>query len=105
MSRQVLRFRRIDYEGSRTAGGAAGRGEGVRAPERFALIAAREGDTVRLDVAVTDAQATTMAAAGLSRYFIQMRGDWRLSGRVGGESVADSGAGFFETFVGRGKRR
>jgi hypothetical protein len=100
-ARQVLRFRGIDYEGRRTAGGE----EGVGAPEQFALLAAREGDTVRLDIAVTDAQATTMAAAGLSRYFIQMRGDWRLSGRVGGESIADSGAGFFETFVGRGNPR
>ncbi|MGH7629740.1 MAG: hypothetical protein ACREOF_10250 [Gemmatimonadales bacterium] len=95
--RQVLRFRDIDYQGSRPAGGVAG----ARAPERFDLVAAREADTVRLRVAVTDVQATRMRAAGLSRYFLQMRGTWRLEGQVASETVADSGAGFFETFLGR----
>ena len=80
---------------------AAGEAGGtVRSPERFEVVAARDADTVRLRVGVTDAQATRMAAAGLSRYFLQMRGRWRLEGRIGGEAVADSGVGFFETFVG-----
>ncbi len=96
-ARQVLRFRGIDYQGSRPAGGEGG----ARAPERFDLVAARDADTVRLRVAVTDAQATRMRAAGLSRYFLQMRGAWRLEGRIAGEAVTDSGAGFFETFRGR----
>ncbi|MGH7518268.1 MAG: hypothetical protein ACREOC_12500 [Gemmatimonadales bacterium] len=96
-ARQVLRFREIGYQGSRPAGGEGG----VRAPERFELVAARDADTARLRVAVTDVQATRMRAAGLSRPFLQMRGAWRLEGRIGGEAVADSGAGFFETFVGR----
>ncbi|HEX2451654.1 MAG TPA: hypothetical protein VHJ69_10955 [Gemmatimonadales bacterium] len=95
-ARQVLRFRQISYQGSRRAGG----GLGVSAPERFELVATRDADTARLRVEVTDAQATRMAAAGLSRYFLQMRGEWRLAGRVAGEAVSDSGAGFFETFVG-----
>jgi hypothetical protein len=97
-ARQVLRFRTIDYRGARPAGGAAGE-SGVPAPGRFELVAARQQDTVRLRVTVTDAQASRMAAAGVSRYFIQMRGDWRLRGRLGGSTVADSGTGFFETFV------
>ncbi len=98
-ARQVLRFRTIGYQGSRPAGGE----RGVRAPERFELVAARDADTVRLRVGVTDVQATRMRAAGLSRFFLQMRGAWRLEGRIGGEAVVDSGAGFFETFVGREK--
>jgi hypothetical protein len=97
--RQVLRFRRIAYEGSRPAAGAPG----ARAPERFDLVAARESDresdTVRLEVRVTDALATGMAAGGLERWFLQMRGGFRLNGRVGGQTVADSGLGFFETYV------
>ncbi len=96
-ARQVLRFRGIDYRGSRAVGGE----RGVRAPERFELIGARDADTVRLRVAVTDVQASRMRAAGLSRYFLQMRGAWRLEGQLAGEAVADSGAGFFESFVGR----
>jgi hypothetical protein len=96
-ARQALRFRDVKYEGSRAAGGAAG--GTARAPERFAIVAARDADSVRLRVVVTDAQASRMRAAGLSRYFLQMRGRWRLEGRIAGEAVADSGAGFFETFV------
>ncbi|HEU5169067.1 MAG TPA: hypothetical protein VFU46_00945 [Gemmatimonadales bacterium] len=93
--RQVLRFRQIAYAGSRPAGGE----RAARAPERFHLLAARDADTVRLAVAVTDAQATRMGAEGLERWFLQMRGRWRLEGRIAGEAVADSGAGFFETYV------
>jgi hypothetical protein len=93
--RQVLRFQRIAYAGSRRAGGAAA----VDAPAAFELRAARDGDTVRLRVRVIDAQATRMGAIKLERYFIQMRGRWLLDGRIAGEALSDSGAGFFETFV------
>jgi hypothetical protein len=94
--RQVLRFRDIVYSGAIPASGQAG----ARAPARLDLVAARDADTVRLGVRVTDAQATRMRAAGLSRLFIQMRGRWQLGGRIAGEAVADSGEGFFETFLG-----
>jgi hypothetical protein len=40
-----------------------------------------------------------MGAIKLERYFIQMRGRWLLDGRIAGEALSDSGAGFFETFV------
>jgi hypothetical protein len=95
--RQVLRFQRIAYAGSRPAGGGAD----VAAPAAFELRAARERDTVRLRVSVTDAQATRMGAMGVQRYFIQMRGLWLLDGRIAGEVLSDSGSGFFETFVRR----
>ena len=65
----------------------------------FELRAARDRDSVRLRVRVTDAQATRMGAVKLERYFIQMRGRWLLDGRIAGEALSDSGAGFFETFV------
>jgi hypothetical protein len=92
---QVLRFNQIAYTGARPAGGAAG----VTAPAQFELRALRQMDTVRLRVSVTDAQATRMGVAGLRRFFLQMRGDWTLEGRVGGATITDRGAGFFETFV------
>ena len=93
--RQVLRFSRIDYQGSRAAAGH----KKARAPERFSLVARREADTVRLDVRVLDALATEMSATEFRRVFLQMRGEFELSGRVGGQPVADSGTGFFETYI------
>ena len=93
--RQVLRFREIGYSGARPAG----RYPGVAVPAEFHLRAFRDADTVRLSVNVIDAQATRMGAAGVRRFFIQMRGRWRLEGRVAEAFVADSGTGFFETFV------
>lgn len=94
--KQVLRFRRIAYSGTRPAKGAAG----ATAPARFTLEATRDADSVRLDVTVQDALATEMGAKGFRRYFLQMRGRFGLTGRVLGEAVADSGQGFFETYVG-----
>jgi ribosomal protein L19 len=93
--KQVLRFERIRYEGARATHGA------VRAtsPERFSFIATREGDTLRLDVRVKDALGTKMRASGFRRVFLQMRGQFALTGRLLGETVADSGMGFFETYV------
>lgn len=92
---QVLRFGRIGYEGSR---GVAGHSR-ARAPERFSLVASREADTLRLDVRVLDALATEMSATEFHRVFLQMRGEFQLMGRVGGQPVADSGTGFFETYI------
>lgn len=93
--RQVLRFRRIDYEGTRPAAGVAG----ARAPARFRVDAAREGDTLHLSVEVGDALATPMRGEGPGRRFLQMRGRFVVRGRVGGAALADSGTGFFETYV------
>ena len=93
--RQVLRFHRIDYAGARPVPGAPG----VVAPERFDLVAGREGDTLRLSVHIDDVHATAMGAAAFRRYFLQMRGRFTVTGRFGTAAVADSGAGFFETYV------
>ena len=92
--RQVLRFGTIAYEGARPAQGPTG----ASAPERFTLVATREADTVRLGVEVEHALATEMAASSFRRVFLQMRGRFRLEGQVGGQAVADSGSGFFETY-------
>jgi hypothetical protein len=93
--RQVLRFSRIDYTGARPAFGA----NGSVAPERFTLLASRDADTLRLAVTVEDALGTSMGASGFRRVFLQMRGRFALQGRLLGETVADSGSGFFETYV------
>jgi len=93
--RQVLRFDRIHYEGARALGGLGN----ATSPRRFDLIATREQDTLRLAVAVTDALGTDMKTRGFHRTFLQMRGRFTISGRVLGQSVSDSGAGFFETYA------
>ena len=95
--RQILRFHRIEYEGAQPAAGA----RDASAPKSFSLVASRIADTVRLDVIVADVLASGMGVGGMRRAFLQMRGDFRLRGRVGGEAVADSGTGFFETYVKR----
>jgi hypothetical protein len=93
--KQVLRFSRIDYTGARPAFGT----NGSVAPERFTLVASRDADTLRLTVTVEDALGTRMGASSFRRVFIQMRGRFTLQGRLLGQTVADSGSGFFETYV------
>jgi hypothetical protein len=93
--KQVLRFGRIEYEGAR----ASATSTRAKAPARFSLVASREADTVKLNVDVLDALATEMTASDFRRTFLQMRGRFKLTGRVIGQSVADSGLGFFETYV------
>jgi hypothetical protein len=95
--RQVLRFGRIEYEGSRPAAGAPG----ATAPARFTLTGTRDADTVRLRVEVRHAFATDMSAASFRRVFLQMRGAFELRGRVAGEAVVEEGEGFFETYLTR----
>jgi hypothetical protein len=62
-------------------------------------VGSREADTVRLTIDIADAVASRVQAEGLGRHFLQMRGRFRLAGRVAGQAVADSGTGFFETYV------
>ncbi len=91
---QVLRFDRVEYQGATPAAGVAG----STAPDRFHLLATRGRDSMSLRVDVDHALATDMAATSFRRYFLQMRGGFRLNGKLAGESVADSGNGFFETY-------
>ncbi len=92
--RQVLRFAAIEYYGAQSVAGAPG----SRAPKRFTFRAARLDDTVDVAVRVRHAQATPAAQTG-GRIFLQMRGEFSLRGSLLGRPVADSGLGFFETFV------
>lgn len=93
--KQVLRFDRIHYEGAGVTSGSVA----APAPTRFSLLAARESDSLRLDVRVEDALATGMGTGGFHRVFLQMRGRFALRGNLLGQAVADSGMGFFETYV------
>ena len=96
--RQVLRFRRIDYEGAQPADGA----RGASAPERFTLVATWERDTVTLRVRVAHALATDMSRRLLppdvppdARRLQPARTRWAA------RAVQDEGQGFFETYLTR----
>jgi hypothetical protein len=92
--KQVLRFTDIGYHGSRPLAGATS----AKAPSRFTLVGTHEKDSLWLNVGVVDALGTNMAAGDFRRVFLQMRGSFVLTGRVAGQTVADSGMGFFETY-------
>jgi hypothetical protein len=91
--RKVLRFRSLVRDGTHPAGGAGG-----SAPGRLSLVARQGADSVALAVQVVSANATPGRAPGAPT-FLQLRGRFVLSGQVESVPVADSGYGFFETFV------
>lgn len=93
--RQILRARTVRYSGTHPHAARYG----VAAPARFEFLAARGRDSVTLRATILDFQATSGVAAGKGRRFLQMRGEFTLEGRVGAAEVADSGMGFFETYV------
>jgi hypothetical protein len=92
--RQVLQFEHLAYAGAIAAEGA----RGAEAPAGFSLVATRGADSVRLAVDVEHALATEMSASAFRRVFLQMRGRFRLAGRIAGAEVSDTGRGFFETY-------
>jgi len=91
---QVLRARGIRYHGVRSLVN----GGPVSAPESFDFSAVRGEDSVLVRVNVREAAGTLMGTSGFTRYFLQMRGAFRLSGRIGGKVVEENGDGFFETW-------
>ncbi len=93
--RQILRAREVRYEGAHPHSGR----QGVRAPARFSFVAAREADTVTVEAEILDFQATRRNPVGRGPVFLQMRGRFRLEGRLAGVAIRDAGTGFFETYV------
>jgi hypothetical protein len=111
--RGVFRPRSVTYEDGRSTPIA---NRLIAVPSRAVLFDERDGDTLRIELAIDDAIATDMrlerrealgaapvdtnAIAGETgkQYFIQMKGTARISGRLDGERIQGSGTGFFETF-------
>ncbi len=93
--RQALRFNRIDYRDFKPAPTAPA----AMVPTRFELLARNQADTVRLAVQVQHQNVTPGGQGSRRHYFVQMRGAFTLTGRIAGRMVADSGSGFFETYV------
>jgi len=102
--RALFRPSTITYDDARTI---TVDGRPVRVPATARMIDVRGDDTLRVDLSIEDAIGTDMrrgaergghSASSALPYFIQMKGTARLSGRVGGQPVTGSGAGFFETY-------
>ncbi len=93
--RQILRAREVRYAGRHPDSPRAG----AAAPASFTFVAARDADTVTVEAAILDFQASRTTAAAATRRFLQMRGRFTVRGQVAGRAVADSGMGFFETYV------
>jgi hypothetical protein len=112
--RAVFRPRMISYEDARIVriGSSV-----LRVPSRARFEDARGDDTLRVDVTVEDAIATDtrprrngkeesgeaergdpLKSEKARPYFIQMKGTARVSGRLDGQPLSGTGAGFFETY-------
>jgi hypothetical protein len=92
---QVYRFAAVETVGARNVSGAPG----IVAPDSLRIVATHGDDTVRLNVRVIDVAASSSPAAGPGQTFLQLRGRWSLRGTAARAAVADSGSGFFETWV------
>jgi hypothetical protein len=95
--RQVFRFDQVERLGGRPMPGTPG----LLAPDSLRLVATAGGDTLRLLVRLLGGAASPPTTPGVNRFFLQLRGAWRLQGSVAGQPVADSGSGFFETWLAR----
>jgi hypothetical protein len=80
-------------------------GRRINVPSRGILRDARGDDEIVIALDIDDAAATDirkgsrMATSDFSRrYFVQMKGTARISGRIGGRALTGSGQGFFETY-------
>jgi hypothetical protein len=72
-------------------------GRTLRVPSSATMFDARGDDTLRVELTIEDATATDKLAL-TKRYFVQMKGTMKISGRVNGKPLSGSGAGFFETY-------
>lgn len=98
----LYRPRRIDYTDDRVVEVS---GQRIRVPSRATMRDARGTDEVIVDLTIDDAAATDtrQRANGRpgspgTRYFVQLKGTARLSGRIAGRSIVGAGQGFFETY-------
>jgi hypothetical protein len=107
--RAVFRPRLISYEDGRTIRSA---GTTLHVPSRARFFDIRDDDTLNVDISIEDAIATDtrpqntregergdpLGSAKARPFFIQMKGTATISGRIEGQPLNGSGAGFFETY-------
>jgi hypothetical protein len=93
--RAVFRPKLISYEDGRTVHVGA---TVLRVPSRASFSDVRGDDTLRVELSIEDAIATRTENGRKQRYFIQMKGTARITGRIEGAQLAGAGTGFFETY-------
>jgi hypothetical protein len=98
---QVYRFDQVERLGGQVMPG----GGGLLAPDSLRLIATSGSDSLRLVVRLRGGAASPAPTPGVDRLFLQLRGQWQLRGTAAGQTVADSGSGFFETWLVRPSSR
>lgn len=98
---QVYRFDEVVRVGAQPVPGSSG----LTAPDSLRLVATSGTDSLRLDIRLLGGAASPAATPGVDRLFLQLRGHWRLAGSVAGRVVADTGSGFFETWLTRPSSR
>ena len=108
--RFMRRFWQPVYLAAKLPPGREINGRAVRVPSHAVMQDARGADTLRVELEIEDAigsdTRTSLIERGdaadarriLKPYFIQMKGQARISGRVGGSPVSGTGTGFFETY-------
>lgn len=92
---QIYRFEAVARFGRRDVRGMPG----IFAPDSLRLTGSRNDDTLQVTIRVVDVAASKSIVAGPGRVFLQMRGRWAMQGTAAGRAIADSGTGFFETWV------
>ena len=98
----LYRPKKIDYTDDRAL---VVDGRAIRVPSRGVMSDNQGQDQITVEMTIDDAAATdTRNSKGgkpgspSGRYFIQLKGTTRLTGRIGGRSVNGVGQGFFETY-------
>ena len=98
----LFRPKKIDYTDGRTV---MVDGRAVRVPSHAMMSDVRGADAVTIELDIDDAAATdTRRSAGSrpgslgGRYFVQLKGSARLTGRIAGRPLSGTGQGFFETY-------
>jgi hypothetical protein len=98
----LYRPRRIEYTDDRIL---VVDGRSVRVPSRASMRDERGDDHLSVTLEIEDAAATDVRksnggrpGSSGTRYFLQLKGTARVSGRIAGRTVAGTGQGFFETY-------
>lgn len=98
----LYRPKTIEYVDGRSA---LAEGRTVRVPSRAVIRDVRGIDAIVVELQIEDAAATDTRRAnrqqtggGSRRYFVQMKGRARISGRIAGRAISGAGEGFFETY-------
>jgi hypothetical protein len=97
----LYRPKRIEYSDDRSL---VVDGRRIRVPARAVMRDDRGSDAITVELEIDDAAATDVTKGSGrpgspgARYFVQLKGTARITGRIRGRSISGVGTGFFETY-------